>query len=86
MRRRDIEAISPSGDPSQRPPLMPRPVNIGNDVWIGTGAIILKGLSVGNGATIAPGAVLTRDVPPGVLVEGNPASIREEKPNAETQE
>lgn len=50
-----------------------KPIHIGNDVWIGGGAIVVPGVSVGHGAVIAAGSVVTRDVPAGVLVGGNPA-------------
>lgn len=50
-----------------------RPVAIGCDVWIGGGAIILPGISIGDGAVIAAGSVVTRNVAPGVTVAGNPA-------------
>lgn len=50
-----------------------RPIRIGADVWIGGGAIILPGVTVGDGAIIAAGAVVTRDVAPGLTVGGNPA-------------
>jgi acetyltransferase-like isoleucine patch superfamily enzyme len=46
---------------------------IGDDVWIGTSAIILAGVTIGDGAIIAAGAVVTRDVPPFLIVGGNPA-------------
>ena len=51
------------------------PVRIGDRVWIGVGAKILKGVSVGDGAVIAAGATVTRDVPAGALVAGSPARI-----------
>lgn len=51
---------------------MPR-TRIGNDVWIGYGARIKAGISVGNGAVVGMGAVLTRDVAPYTVVGGNPA-------------
>jgi maltose O-acetyltransferase len=50
-----------------------RPIAIGADVWIGGGAILLPGVSVGDGAIIGAGAVVTRDVAPGETVAGNPA-------------
>jgi maltose O-acetyltransferase len=54
------------------------PVVIEDEVWIGYNATILKGVHIGKGAMIAPGAVVVRDVPAGTLVAGNPAvAIRE---------
>jgi maltose O-acetyltransferase len=50
-----------------------RPVSIGNNVWIGGGAIILPGVTIGDDAIVAAGSVVTRDVPPGATVAGNPA-------------
>ena len=50
-----------------------RPVSIGADVWSGGGAIILPGVTIGEGALIGAGAVVTRNVPEGVTVVGNPA-------------
>jgi acetyltransferase-like isoleucine patch superfamily enzyme len=50
-------------------------VMIGHDVWIGTGAIILSGITIGHGAVIAARAVITKDVPPYAIVGGNPAKI-----------
>lgn len=51
------------------------PVAIGNDVWIGKQALILRGVQIGNGAVIAAGSVVTKDVPPYAIVGGNPAKI-----------
>ncbi len=53
-----------------------RPVRIGQNVWIGGGAIILPGVSVGDDAIIGAGSVVTRDVPDGATVVGNPARAR----------
>lgn len=51
------------------------PVRIGHDVWIGTAALILDGVSIGSGAVIAAGAVVTKDVEPYAIVGGNPARV-----------
>lgn len=48
---------------------------VGNDVWFGTGAMIMPGVTIGDGAIIAAGAVVTRDVPSYAIVAGNPATI-----------
>lgn len=50
-------------------------VNIGNDVWIGTRATILDGVNIGDGAIIAAGAVVTKEVPPYAIVGGVPAKV-----------
>lgn len=50
-----------------------RPIRIGCNVWIGGGAIILPGITIGDDAVIGAGAVVTRDVSPGATVAGNPA-------------
>lgn len=51
------------------------PVVIGNDVWIGANAVLLRGVTVGDGAVVASGAVVTRDVPPYAIVGGVPARV-----------
>ena len=51
------------------------PVVIGNDVWIGESAKILSGVTIGDGAIVAAGAVVTKDVPPYAIVGGVPARI-----------
>jgi maltose O-acetyltransferase len=50
-----------------------QPIHIGANVWIGGGAIILPGVTIGDDAVIGAGAVVTRDVAAGVTVVGNPA-------------
>lgn len=54
--------------------IYPLPV-IGNDVWIGYGAMVLNGVSIGDGAVVAAGSMVTKDVPPYSIVGGNPARI-----------
>lgn len=56
------------GHPSSRGPIV-----IGNDVWIGRGAVVLSGVTVGHGAVIGAEAVVARDVRPYAIVVGNPA-------------
>lgn len=52
-----------------------KPVIIGDHVWIGSRAMILKGVKIGDGAVIAAGAVVTKDVPANTLVAGTPARV-----------
>ncbi len=54
------------------------PVVIGDHVWIGAGATILKGARIGDGAVIGAGSVVTGDIPPGTLAAGTPARVRRE--------
>ncbi len=51
------------------------PVVIGNDVWIGQNTILRNGIKIGDGAVVAAGAVVTKDVPPYAIVGGNPAKV-----------
>ncbi|MCL4140400.1 UNVERIFIED_CONTAM: hypothetical protein GTU68_038016 [Idotea baltica] len=58
-----------------------KPITIGDDVWIGGGAIICPGVTIGNGAVIAAGAVVTKNVKANIVVGGNPAKIIKEIDN-----
>lgn len=51
------------------------PIVVGDEVWIGTDAKIFSGITIGKGAIIAAGAIVTKDVPPYAIVGGNPAKI-----------
>jgi tetrahydrodipicolinate N-acetyltransferase len=51
------------------------PIVIGDRVWVGTRAVILKGVTIGDGAVVGAGAVVTRDVPAGTVVAGMPAKV-----------
>lgn len=55
--------------------LLPAPIRIENKVWIGSGAIITRGVTVGEGAVVAAGAVVTKDVPRYTVVGGVPAKV-----------
>lgn len=54
---------------------MPKPIVVGHGVWIGAGAVILPGVTIGEHAVVGAGAIVTKDVPAGVIVAGNPARI-----------
>jgi acetyltransferase-like isoleucine patch superfamily enzyme len=59
-------------------------VVIGNDVWLGYGSMIMSGVGIGDGAVIAAGAVVTRDVEPYSIVAGNPARLIKKRFDEET--
>jgi acetyltransferase-like isoleucine patch superfamily enzyme len=59
-----LDVVNPKGD-----------IVVNNDVWIGYNATVLEGVTIGNGAVIAAGAVVTKDVPPYAIVGGNPAKV-----------
>ena len=57
------------------------PVTIGRNCWVGSQAIILRGVSIGDNSIVAAGSVVTKSVPPNTLVAGVPAKIAKELPN-----
>jgi acetyltransferase-like isoleucine patch superfamily enzyme len=80
-RWQDAEACAPFGGGDRggdRPPAATAPVVVGDDVWIGPNAALLKGVTVGDGAFVEPGSVVVTDVPPRHRVLGNPAQVVEE--------
>ena len=52
-----------------------KPIDIGSDVWVGAGALILPGVTIGSCAVIGAGSVVTRDVPAGMFAAGNPCRV-----------
>lgn len=59
----------------EHPLAKPAEVRVGNDVWIGRSAIVLPGVTIGNGAVVGAGSVVTKNVPSYAIVAGNPARI-----------
>lgn len=62
-------------DPAERKTLLLQPIVIKRNAWIGAGATILPGVTVGENAVVAAGAVVSRDVPPNTVVAGVPANV-----------
>jgi maltose O-acetyltransferase len=73
-------ATHPMNAAQRRREELGRPVEIGSDVWVGGGAIILPGVRIGARAVIGAGSVVTRDVPAGVFAAGNPCRVIREIP------
>lgn len=61
--------------PDDRRKMHPSPIVLGRNVWVGSNATILRGVTVGDNSVIAAGAVVTKDVPAGSVVGGVPAEI-----------
>ena len=61
--------------PEERGSLNPKPIVLGKNVWVGAHATVLPGVTVGDNAVIAAGAVVTRDIPPDCVAAGVPAKI-----------
>ena len=68
-----LATLNHDEDPTKRHILHPAPLILGKNVWIGANAAVVPGVTIGEGAVVAAGAVVTRDVPPGVVVGGVPA-------------
>ena len=74
----DVKIVMQSHDPAVLPVssvVVIKSISIGDDVWIGTGAIILLGVTIHEGAIIGAGAVVTKDIPPDCIACGVPARI-----------
>jgi len=66
----------------QSQPVDARPIRIGRDVWLGANAIILAGVTIGDGAVVAAGAVVRDDVPANAVVAGVPATVKKMRDQA----
>jgi len=71
----NVRIVTDNHDFENRMVLRCKPVHIGARAWIGVGAIILPGVTIGENAIIAAGAVVTKDVAPNTIVGGNPAKF-----------
>lgn len=78
--RVNLVTINHDLQPHKRSITYCKPINIGARVWMGVGATVCAGVSIGEGSIIGAGAVVTKDVPSGVIVAGNPARIIKEIP------
>ncbi len=65
-------------DSTFKPEFKSNPITIGDNVWIGTRTVILKGVTIGEGSVIGAGSVVTHDIPPHSIAAGNPAKIIKE--------
>ena len=70
-----LATLNHSLEPSKRKNLIPAPIHIGKNVWIGAHATILSGVNIGDGAVVAAGAVVTKDVAAHTVVGGVPAKF-----------
>ena len=71
----NVRIVTDNHDFANRMVLRCKPVHIGRNAWIGVGAIILPGVTIGDNAVVAAGSVVTKDVAPNTIVGGNPAKF-----------
>ncbi len=78
-----LATLNHDPDPQKRGNMFPAPIRLGRRVWVGSHATILPGVTVGDNAIIAAGAVVTRDVPANAVAGGVPARILKTLPAAQ---
>lgn len=74
----NLITINHTIDPKRRRDTESKPIHIFKNVWIGAGATVMPGVTIGENAIIAAGSVVTKDIPPGVIAAGVPAKIIKE--------
>ena len=70
-----LATLNHAMQPERRSDMLPAPIHIGKRVWIGSNATVLPGVTIGDGAVVAAGAVVTRDVPANTVVGGVHAKV-----------
>lgn len=70
-----IATLNHNMEPARRANLLPAPVRVGADAWLGSNVTVLPGVTIGEGGVVAAGAVVTRDVAPRTVVGGVPAKL-----------
>jgi len=76
--------VPPTGIDIRSQPDVPLPTRIGRDVWLGAGATVLGGVTIGDGSVVGAGAVVTRNIPPYSIATGVPARVTARRSEAST--